>query len=60
MIMQQKKEERAKGRRKKRNVDIINDNDDLIVDLLRRMREAAEVLKLSSLDGISAAERFFS
>ena len=44
-MMAQKKEERASGRRRKRNVDIINDNDDLIVDMLKRMREAAEVSK---------------
>ena len=42
-IMATKKAERASGKKKRRNVDIINDNDDLIVDMLKRMREAAEV-----------------
>ena len=42
-MMARKKEERQSSRRRKRNVDIINDSDDLIVDMLRRMKEAAEV-----------------
>ncbi|XP_067944128.1 protein IWS1 homolog [Watersipora subatra] len=42
LMMEQKKAERASGRRKKRNVDIINDNDDLIVEMLKKMKDAAE------------------
>jgi len=42
-MMARKKEERSRNRRRKRNVDIINDNDDLIVEMLKKMREAAEV-----------------
>lgn len=42
-MMAKKKEERSHSRRKRRNIDIINDNDDLIVDMLKRMREAADV-----------------
>ena len=46
-MMARKKEERQSSRRRKRNVDIINDSDDLIVDMLRRMKEAAEVSKVT-------------
>lgn len=42
-MMSRKKEERRKrGRRK--DVDIINDNDDLIAHLIQQMRTAADVI----------------
>lgn len=43
VMMAKKKEERQAMRRRKKNVDIISDSDDLIMDMLRRMKEAAEV-----------------
>lgn len=41
-LMMQKKKEGSK-RRKRRDIDIINDNDDIIAQLLADMRNAAEV-----------------
>ena len=39
-----KKKEEMQGRRKRRkDVDIINDNDDLIAALIQKMKAAAEV-----------------
>lgn len=57
-MMARKKAERQMNRRGKRNVDIINDSDDLIVDMLRRMKEAAEVSMLlkTALSEISVTE----
>jgi len=42
-MLARKKEEQTK-RRKRKDIDIINDNDDLIDHLLGEMRNAAEVL----------------
>ena len=41
-MLMKKKEEMGKRRKKRKDVDIINDNDDLIADLIRRMKEAAQ------------------
>lgn len=43
IMMMKKKEESQKYRRKRRDVDIINDNDDLIADMINKMKTAAEV-----------------
>jgi len=40
-MLARKKDERR--RRKRKDVDIINDNDDLIAHLISQMKEAAEV-----------------
>lgn len=45
IMLQRKKEEQSK-RRKRKDIDIINDNDDIIAQLLADMRNAAEVRKL--------------
>ncbi|KAH9487631.1 Transcription factor iws1 [Bulinus truncatus] len=41
LMMQRKKEEMSRQRRKRKDVDLINDNDDLIADLIVKMKEAA-------------------
>lgn len=41
-MMARKKEDSTK-RRKRRDIDIINDNDDIIDQLIQNMRAAAEV-----------------
>lgn len=41
-MLQRKREEQSK-RRKRKDIDIINDNDDIIAQLLVDMRNAAEV-----------------
>ncbi|XP_033759333.1 IWS1-like protein [Pecten maximus] len=42
LMMMKKKEENRKNRKKRKDFDIINDNDDLIVDMIKKMKEAAE------------------
>lgn len=42
LMLIRKKEESTK-RRKRRDIDIINDNDDIIDQLIQNMRQAAEV-----------------
>lgn len=42
IMLLRKKEERTR-RKKRRDIDIINDNDDLIAQLLQNMKTAAEV-----------------
>lgn len=42
LMMQKKKEEMKKTRRKRKDIDLINDNDDLIADMITKMKEAAE------------------
>lgn len=42
-MLQRKKEEKT-NRRKRKDIDIINDNDDIIAQLLVDMRHAAEVI----------------
>jgi len=46
MMLARKKDERRK--RKRKDVDIINDNDDLIDNLIQQMRAAYEVLIFST------------
>lgn len=41
-IMLARKRDERRGRRRRRDIDIINDNDDLIAHLLQQMRQAAE------------------
>ena len=42
-MLEKRKSEMSKRRRKKKDIDILNDNDDMISDMIRRMKEAAEV-----------------
>lgn len=42
-MLQKKKEEMRKKRRKRKDVDMINDNDDLIAAMIQNMKTAAEV-----------------
>ncbi|OWF39206.1 IWS1-like protein [Mizuhopecten yessoensis] len=42
VMMMKKKEENRKNRAKRKDFEIINDNDDLIVDMIKKMKEAAE------------------
>lgn len=41
-----KKREDGTKRRKRRDIDIINDNDDIIDQLIQNMRHAAEVINV--------------
>lgn len=41
-MLARKRDEKSK-RRKRRDIDIINDNDDIIDQLIQNMRQAAEV-----------------
>ncbi|CAE1297144.1 SPN1 [Acanthosepion pharaonis] len=42
VMLERKKAERQASRRKRKDVDIINDNDDLIADMVQKMKIAAE------------------
>lgn len=42
MMLAKKREEKSKGRRRKRDIDLINDNDDLIDQLIQNMKQAAQ------------------
>lgn len=42
-MLARKKEEKG-PRRKRRDIDLINDNDDIIDQLLQNMKQAAEVI----------------
>ncbi|KAL8595391.1 hypothetical protein ACOMHN_024090 [Nucella lapillus] len=42
VMMYRKKEESRRNRRKRKDVDMINDNDDLIADMITTMKTAAE------------------
>ena len=44
VMLEKKKAERQASRRKRKDVDIINDNDDLIADMVQKMKVAAEVM----------------
>lgn len=46
MMLARKKDERRK--RKRKDVDIINDNDDLIAHLIQQMKAASEVAPFNS------------
>ena len=50
-MLEKRKAEMSKRRRKKKDIDILNDNDDMISDMIRRMKEAAEV-NTKTLSGI--------
>ena len=43
-MMAKKKAENAKNRRKRKDFDLINDSDDLIAEMINKMKVAAEVL----------------
>lgn len=59
-MLARKREEGSK-RRKKRDIDIINDNDDIIDQLIQDMRMAAEVCVLNGLTArISNLNNFLS
>lgn len=55
-MLARKKEETSR-RRKRRDIDIINDNDDIIDQLIQNMRAAAEVWPMTPLTSKSV---FFS
>lgn len=42
-MMMKKKEEMQKRRRKRKDYDLINDSDELIADMINKMKIAAEV-----------------
>lgn len=42
-MMMKKKEEMQKRRRKRKDYDLINDSDELIADMINKMKVAAEV-----------------
>lgn len=46
LMLMKKKEEMGKRRKRRKDVDIINDSDDLIADLITRMKVAAQVTAL--------------
>lgn len=50
LMLMRKKEEIRKRKKRRRDVDIINDNDDLIADMIVKMKEAAEVTTVLSLN----------
>ena len=43
VMLAKKKEEMSKRRKRKKDSEIINDSDDLIADLISKMKNAAEV-----------------
>lgn len=43
LMMMKKKEEMQKRRRKRKDYDLINDSDELIEDMIKKMKLAAEV-----------------
>ena len=42
-MLEKKKAEMSKRRKKKKDIDILNDNDDMISEMIRKMKEVAEV-----------------
>ena len=42
MMMAKKKDEMQRRRRKRKDFDLINDSDDLIADMINKMKQAAE------------------
>ena len=48
-MMAKKKAENAKNRRKRKDFDLINDSDDLIAEMINKMKVAAEVLYLNCI-----------
>lgn len=49
-IMLQRKKEEGNRKRKRKDIDIINDNDDIIAGLLGDMKNAADVRDVISID----------
>lgn len=47
-IMLQRRKEINSRRRRRKNVDIINDSDDIIAELIQEMKQAADVCSLIS------------
>lgn len=45
-IMLQRRKEINSRRRRRKNVDIINDSDDIIAELIQEMKQAADVCSL--------------
>lgn len=45
VMLSKKKEEMGSRRKRKKDSEMINDNDDLIVDIINKMKTAAEVSK---------------
>lgn len=45
-LMMAKKKEESYHRRKRKNIDIINDNDDIIAELVTQMKQSADVSTL--------------
>ncbi len=43
LMLEKKKAEMSKRRKKKKDIDILNDNDDMISEMIRKMKEVAEV-----------------
>lgn len=43
-IMLQKRKEMNSRRRRRKNIDLINDSDDIIAELIHNMKVAAEVM----------------
>lgn len=43
IMLQRRKEMNSKRRGRRKNVDIINDSDDIIAELIHEMRQAADV-----------------
>lgn len=50
MMMMKKKEEMKSRRRKRKDFDLINDSDDLIADMINKMKVAAEVRQKNRTD----------
>ena len=49
MLERRKAEDASRRRRRRKDVDFISDSDDLIVELVRRMKEAAEARQRNRL-----------
>ena len=47
IMMAKKKEEMSKRRKKRKDFDLINDSDDLIAEMINKMKVAAEVCNRS-------------
>ena len=43
LMMMKKKDEMSRRKRKRKEYDIVNDSDDLIADMINKMKVAAEV-----------------
>lgn len=56
LMLARKKDEKSK-RRKRRDIDLINDNDDLIAQLLQQMRHAAEEDRELNMAGHPATKK---